>query len=62
MPHSGMSSPPLKSTVTIEVSFGSEIQRDVSMKVLRQLLEAWKTNLIAAHQRNKVMIPEREEH
>ncbi len=41
-------------TITITASFGSEIQRDVSMKVLREFLEAWRRNVESAHKRNRI--------
>ena len=40
----------------IDATFGSEIQRDVSMKVLQEFLRAWKTNVEEAHKRNKVVV------
>lgn len=42
--------------VKIEATFGSDIQHDVSMKVLTQFLEAWKMNVEAAHKKNSVVI------
>ena len=46
----------LNRLVTIEAAFGSDIQHDVSMKVLTQFLEAWKQIVEAAHNKNKISI------
>ena len=46
----------LSATVTIEATFGSQIQRDVSVKVLREFLDAWKQNVESIHNRNRVII------
>jgi len=46
----------LSRTITIEAIFGSEVQRDVAMRVLRQFLDAWRQNVEEAHQDNKVTI------
>jgi hypothetical protein len=48
--------PKLQESITIAVTFGSDIQRDVGMRVLTQVLEAWKQNLECAHKRNRVTI------
>ncbi len=46
-------------TITITAVFGSEIQRDVSMKVLWEFLEAWRQNVQSAHKKNKItLVPE----
>ena len=45
-------------TLTISAAFGSDIQRDVSMRVLREFLDAWKQNVEVAHRRNKIRISE----
>jgi hypothetical protein len=42
--------------VKVEAAFGSDIQHDVSMKVLRDFLEAWKMNVESAHKKNKIAI------
>jgi hypothetical protein len=42
--------------VTIDAVFGSDIQRDVSMKLLRALLNAWKQNVETGHTKNKVAV------
>jgi hypothetical protein len=42
--------------VRIEATFGSDIQHDVSMKVLTQFLEAWKMNVEGAHKKNSIVI------
>lgn len=47
---------PLHRFVDIEAVFGSEIQRDVAMKVLGELLAAWKSSVESSHTRNKVTI------
>jgi hypothetical protein len=44
--------------ITIDASFGSDMQRDVSMKVLKEFLDAWKANVESAHKKNKVTITE----
>ena len=46
----------LSRTITIEATFGSEIQRDVAMRVLRQFLSAWRENVESAHKEKKVAI------
>jgi hypothetical protein len=46
----------LDQTITIHTVFGSEIQRDVSMKVLLEFLRAWQQTVESAHKKNKVMI------
>lgn len=51
----------LNHLVRIEAAFGSDIQRDVSMKILREFLEAWKTNVQSAHKKNRVTIDYGEE-
>jgi hypothetical protein len=48
--------------VRIEAAFGSDTQHDVSMKVLREFLEAWKMNVESAHKKNRVTIEYGEEH
>lgn len=50
----------LKYRINIEASFGSEIQRDVSMRVILQYLEAWKMTVESSHKKNEVIISERE--
>jgi hypothetical protein len=42
--------------VKIKASFGSDIQHDVCMKILREFLEAWKMNVESAHKKNRVTI------
>jgi hypothetical protein len=42
--------------VKIEATFGSDIQHDVSMKILTQFLEAWKMNVEGAHKKNSIVI------
>jgi hypothetical protein len=44
--------------ITIDTSFGSDIQREVSMKVLKEFLAAWKANVESAHKKNKITITE----
>jgi hypothetical protein len=46
----------LQHFVTIEATFASDIQRDVSLRVLVEFLEAWRTNVGSAHRRNKITI------
>ena len=43
----------MKYRISIEVSFGSEIQRDVAMRVLRQFLVVWEANVESAHKKMK---------
>ena len=42
--------------IKVDAMFGSAIQHDVSMKILRELLEAWKTNVELADNKNRVTI------
>ena len=42
--------------MTVEALFASDIQRDVSLRVLTQFLDAWKENVECAHAKNKVTI------
>ncbi len=44
----------LSETITIAASFGSDIQRDVAMKVLRNMLSAWQTDVEGRHQNNRI--------
>ena len=46
--------PLLHVSITIEATFGSKIQRDVSVKVLKQFLAAWTQNVETSHKQNKV--------
>jgi hypothetical protein len=48
--------PLLHVSITIEATFGSDVQRDVSVKVLKQFLEAWAQNVESSHKKNKVAI------
>ena len=48
----------LKETVTIQMTFGSEIQRAVSLKTLRQLLREWQKTVEDAHKKNNITITE----
>jgi hypothetical protein len=43
-------------SVTIQAVFASDIQRDVAMRVLAELLEAWKANVESSHKRNIITI------
>ncbi|HKE24296.1 MAG TPA: hypothetical protein VKB88_18165 [Bryobacteraceae bacterium] len=52
--------PSLHVSIMIEATFGSEIQRDVSLKVLKQFLGAWTQNVQAAHKNNRVTITVKE--
>jgi hypothetical protein len=54
------SSMSLKFRICVEASFGSEIQRDVSLRVLREYLEAWKASAEASHKKNEIIISEHE--
>jgi hypothetical protein len=42
--------------ITIDARFGSDIQRDVSLKVLKEFLGAWKANVESAHKKNNITI------
>jgi hypothetical protein len=48
-------------TITIKTTFGSDIQHDVSMRVIKEYLEAWRATVLAGHPRNKVTITYEEE-
>lgn len=52
----GQPKPTLHVSIAIDAIFGSEIQRDVSMKVLRQFLDAWTENVTSADKRNSVTV------
>jgi len=56
MPTPDQAKPMLHVSITIEATFGSEIQRDVSVKVLKQFLEVWTQNVESSHKKNKVGI------
>jgi hypothetical protein len=43
-------------TVSIKAEFGSEFQRDVSMRVLRAALSQWKAGVKSAHRKNRVTV------
>lgn len=43
-------------SIMIDATFGSEIQRDVSLKVLKEFLEAWTQNVESSHKKNRVAI------
>ena len=47
---------PLNRLVRIEAAFASDVQHDVSMRVLTEFLEAWKKNVEAANKKNAVSI------
>jgi len=44
------------STVSIAASFGSDMQRDVAMRVLREFLDEWKTYTEEQHKRTRISI------
>jgi hypothetical protein len=46
----------LNRTITIECRFGSEYQRDVAMRMLGELLIAWKETAESAHKENHINI------
>jgi hypothetical protein len=46
--------------ISIEAEFGSDIQRDVSLRVLREYLTGWEQSVVSAHKKNKVIISEHE--
>jgi hypothetical protein len=46
----------LHRSVIIEAAFASDIQHDVAMRVLGELLEAWKANVESSHKRNIITI------
>lgn len=43
-------------TVTITATFGSDLQRDVAMRILRKMLAEWETETEGHHQKNRVSI------
>ena len=49
-------SAPFLDIITIEAQFGSEFQRDVAMRALKQLLDTWKQTVEATHKQNKIII------
>jgi len=61
MPTPDQAKPMLHVSITIEATFGSEIQRDVSVKVLKEFLEAWTQNVESSHKKNKVTISLKEQ-
>jgi len=61
MPTPDPPKPVLHVSIVIDATFGSEVQRDVSMKVLKQFLDAWAQNVKAAHKANRVTITVKEE-
>jgi hypothetical protein len=48
----------LTRTITIQATFGSDLQRDAAMRTLKAVLRAWEESVEAAHQHNKVTITE----
>jgi hypothetical protein len=46
----------LTETIRITAAFGSEMQRDVAMKILRQILTAWESDTRERHQKNRISI------
>jgi acetyl-CoA carboxylase carboxyltransferase component len=42
--------------ISIEATFGSEIQQSVGTRTLRILLESWKANIEASHKKNIITI------
>jgi hypothetical protein len=54
------SAPTIEEAITIRATFGSAIQREVSMRVLQQFLKVWQHNVEAAHRKNKVTITREE--
>lgn len=61
MPTTPDQKPLLHVSILIDATFGSEIQRDVSLKVLKQFLDAWTENVKTAHQKNNVTLKMHEE-
>jgi len=47
---------PERISVSIDASFIGPIQRNVSVRILREFLAAWKKNVESANARNKVVI------
>ena len=43
-------------SIVIDATFGDEVLRDVSIKVLKEFLDAWAQNVKAAHKNNRVII------
>jgi hypothetical protein len=48
-------------SIAIDATFGDEIQRDVSIKVLKKFLDAWTQNIEAAHKNNRAATTVKEE-
>ena len=48
----------IEEKLTIHMVFGSEMQRDVSMKILNALLNEWRQSVEDRHQKNKISITE----
>jgi hypothetical protein len=48
-------------SIIIDATFGSQVQRDVSLKVLKEFLAAWTQNVTAAHKKNRVTTTVKEE-
>lgn len=46
----------LNPIITIECRFGSEYQRDVAMRLLREILTAWKDTAESTHKENRITI------
>jgi hypothetical protein len=46
----------LRHSVTIDATFGSEMQRDVALRLLDQLLASWKEMAESHHKKNVIKI------
>jgi len=61
-PHQAMPCEPRNTTlhhvITVDASFGSDIQRDVALRTFRHMLMVWKETVEASHKKNKVTITE----
>ena len=46
----------IHASIIIEATFGSDIQRNVAIRTLARVLEAWKANVESSHKNNKITI------
>lgn len=43
-------------TITITANFGSDMQRDVAMRILRKMLAEWESEVESHHAKNRICI------
>ena len=48
----------LQHVITVDASFGGDIQRDVALRTFRHMLMVWKETVETSHKKNKVTITE----